>query len=466
MPVSANSSLRRGLSSLPAVAGTVLCFLLLTTSPLVAQAEPRADHLVLVSVDGFRPDFYLPGSSWPAPNIQQMARDGAHAEGVRGVFPSVTYPSHTTIVTGALPARHGVYYNQPFEPAGQTGRWYWHESAIQVGTLWDALRGAGRTTAAVSWPVTVGAPVDWFVPEVWSLDPNEDRLKPMREGSTPGLWQELEREATGQLNMRNFSAGYSTRDDTTGAIAAYILETHRPALIAIHLIKTDSAQHARGRESDDARRAVGGADRAIGAVRDAAERAGILDRTAFVITGDHGFVDLHTQVMPNVWLAEAGLHGTEPDRGEWRATFHTTGGAAFLHLRDTADGEAAASARAIIDGLPATTHRLFRVVERDELDRIGADPNVSFALAGTLGTSFGSDASGEPVRPTDGGTHGHFPTDFPEILTGFVGWGAGFEAGRTVHRMGLTDIADLIAMLLDVDFESPDGAPPLGVLTR
>lgn len=444
-------------------APAILGALVLAAVPLAAQ--PRADHVVLVSVDGFRPDFYLPGSSWPAPNIQQMARDGAHAEGVHGVFPSVTYPSHTTIVTGALPARHGVYYNRPFEPAGQTGHWYWHESAIQVPTLWDAVRAAGRETAAISWPVTVGAPIDLLVPEVYSLDPNVDRLLPMREGSTPGLWQELEREATGRLNLRNYSSSYITRDDTTGAIAAYVLETHRPALMALHLISTDRFQHEQGRESDVARRAVAGADRAIGAIRDAAERAGILDRTAFVITGDHGFVDLHTQVMPNVWLAEAGLHGTEPDRGTWRATFHATSGAAFLHLNDRADDAATAAVRDILAALPASIHRLFRVVERDELDAIGAAPNAPFALTGTLGVRFGSDASGDPVRPTDGGTHGFFPTDFPEILTGFVGWGAGFERGRTAHRMGLTDIADLIALLLRVDFESPDGAPPLGVLT-
>ena len=443
-------------------APAILGALFLVAVPLAAQ--PRADHVVLVSVDGFRPDFYVPGSSWPAPNVQQMARDGAHAEGVRGVFPSVTYPSHTTIVTGALPARHGVYYNRPFEPAGQTGHWYWHESAIQVPTLWDAVRAVGRKTAAISWPVTVGAPIDLLVPEVYSLDPNVDRLLPMREGSTPGLWQELEREATGRLNQRNYSSSYITRDDTTAAIAAYVLETHQPALIALHLITTDSAQHAHGRESDRARRAVAAADRAIGAIRDAAERAGILDRTAFVITGDHGFVDLHTQIMPNVWLAEAGLHGTEPDRGTWRATFHATSGAAFLHLNDRADDAATAAVRDILAALPASIHRLFRVVERDELDAIGAAPNAPFALTGTLGVRFGSDASGDPVRPTDGGTHGFFPTDFPEILTGFVGWGAGFEHSRTVHRMALTDIADLIALLLDIDFESPDGAPPLGVL--
>jgi len=460
---SASASFRHGLVRLVApVCG--LCVLLLTAVPLAAQ--PRADHVVLVSVDGFRPDFYLPGSSWPAPNIQQMARDGAHAEGVRGVFPTVTYPSHTTIVTGALPARHGIYYNRPFEPEGQTGEWYWFESSIQVDTLWDAVRAADKQTAAISWPVTVGAPIDRFVPETYSLDPNSDRLAPMREGTTAGLWQELEREATGRLNLRNYGAAYITRDDTTGAMAAYVLETHRPALLALHLITTDSAQHAHGRESDRARRAVGAADRAIGAVRDAAARAGILDRTAFVITGDHGFVDLHTQIMPNVWLAEAGLHGTEPDRGEWRATFHPSGGATFLHLRDAADEEALKAVRAILADLPQPTGRLFRIVERDELDEIGASPGVPFALTGALGVSFGSDATGDAIRPTDGGAHGFFPTDFPEILTGFVGWGAGFEAGRTVHRMGLTDIADLIAMLLDVDFESPDGAPPLGVLTR
>ena len=122
--------------------------------------------------------------------------------------------------------------------------------------------------------------------------------------------------------------------------------------------------------------------------------------------------------------------------------------------------------RSILAALPAPIRGLFRIVERDELDLIGAAPNAPFAVAGALGVSFGADASGAAIRPTDGGAHGFFPTDFPEILTGFVGWGAGIGAGRTVHRMGLTDIADLIAMLLDVDFESPDGAPPLGVLTQ
>ena len=110
--------------------------------------------------------------------IQQMAREGALAERVRGVFPTVTYPSHTTIVTGELPAKHGIYFNTPFVPEGQTGRWYWEEHAIQVPTLWDAVREHGGHTAAVSWPVTEGAPIDWFIPEVWDPSPASGRSAP------------------------------------------------------------------------------------------------------------------------------------------------------------------------------------------------------------------------------------------------------------------------------------------------
>nr|WP_287935683.1 ectonucleotide pyrophosphatase/phosphodiesterase [Algoriphagus sp.] len=142
-----------------------------------AQNQP-SQHVVLISIDGFRPDFYL-DPSWPAPNLQEMASQGARAEGVTGVFPSVTYPSHTTIVTGRTPAAHGIYYNSPFESGGQTGRWYWETEKIKVPTLWDAVRKAGMKSASFIWPVSVGAPIDYNLPEFWSLDDGFGRIEPM-----------------------------------------------------------------------------------------------------------------------------------------------------------------------------------------------------------------------------------------------------------------------------------------------
>src|SRR5918996_6346016 len=98
----------------------------------------QVDHLILVSIDAFRPEF-CQDETWPAPTMQQLAWEGAYASSVRSVFPALTYPAHTTIVTGALPARHGIYFNCPFEPDGQTGRWHWHAAAIRAPTLWDAI---------------------------------------------------------------------------------------------------------------------------------------------------------------------------------------------------------------------------------------------------------------------------------------------------------------------------------------
>jgi len=51
-----------------------------------------------------RPDFQRNSADWAAPTIQPMARGGVQALGVRGVFPTVTYPSHTTLITGGCGA--------------------------------------------------------------------------------------------------------------------------------------------------------------------------------------------------------------------------------------------------------------------------------------------------------------------------------------------------------------------------
>ncbi len=446
----------------PLVVITVLFLLLGASGAAAQQRGAPADHVVLISVDGLRPDFYL-DERWPAPTLQQMAREGAHAAGVRGVFPSVTYPSHTTLITGALPARHGIFYNTPFEPGGQTGRWYWEEADIRVPTLWDAVRAAGRRSASVGWPVSVGAPVDWNVPEVWALGENTDRIAPMRAATTPGLWEELEREATGRLTAADFNGDYLTREDRTGAIAAHGLETHRPALLTVPLIGTDHFQHEQGRDGPMVRRAVSAVDRAIGQIRDAAERAGIADRTAFVVTGDHGFVDIHTRVNPNVWLAAAGLTDTTASRGNWRASFHTSGGSAFLHLRRSGDRAATARVRAALESLSPGERRLFRIVERAELDRIGADPAAPLALAAAPGVSFAAGAAGPALAPATGGTHGYFP-EFPDIHTGFVGWGAGFRPGAVAPLLGMEDVAPVVADLLGLRFRAPDGVPSPGLL--
>jgi hypothetical protein len=107
--------------------------------------------------------------------------------------------------------------------------------------------------------------------------------------------------------------------------------------------------------------------------------------------------------------------------------------------------------------------RAFRIVERDELDVLGADPEAVFALSATAGFEFEDGATGAAIRPNAGMTHGHHP-DHPEMNTGFIGAGAGFQPGAVAPLLSLEDIAPLAAAVLGIEFDAPDGMLCPGLL--
>lgn len=435
-------------------------FLLFLSLTVLSQGTK---HVVLISIDGLRPDFYRE-EKWATPTLRRLVKEGVSADAVRGVFPSVTYPSHTTILTGALPARHGIYYNSPFESQGATGKWYWETSGIKVPTLWDAAKQAGLTTASVYWPVSVGAKVDYNIPEIWTLDKSLERTHPQRELSTPkGLYEEIEREATGKLNAEKLNSDYASADENGSRMVAYLIKKYKPNFLTFHIFAVDHAEHQDGRDGEHVRQAVASADHAVNNILEAIAQAGIKENTTVIVTGDHGFVDIHSSLAPNVWLAQNGLLSKEGNEVKWNAQFHTSGAAAFLMLKDKNDKATEQKVRQILQGLPDQQRKLFRIVEREELDKIGTDPAVALALAPIEGISMNSASTGEAIRPASGGTHGFFP-GFPHIHTGFIAAGSNVKQGKVVAQMGLEDIAPLVARLLNLNFKAPDGILYPGIL--
>ena len=102
--------------------------------------------LMLISIDGMRPDAVLDAArhGLKVPNLRAFVADGAYATGVHGVLPTLTYPSHMTLMTGTSPAKHGIYANTTFDPFGRNEHgWYWYAEDARVATLWDrGRRGA------------------------------------------------------------------------------------------------------------------------------------------------------------------------------------------------------------------------------------------------------------------------------------------------------------------------------------
>lgn len=429
----------------------LLFFAVSTVSTVSAQT---AEHVVIITVDGFRPDFYL-DSTWNAFNIRQLMPQGTYACGVNSDFPSITYPSHTTIVTGVMPVRHGIYYNSVFEPTGPTGKVYWNNSSIKVPTLWAAATARGLKVASLLWPVSADAPVLYDIPDIGSLGDSVREVYSKPAGFT----RELRENVFGGAAKINYG-----KDENTGRIAAYVIKKDKPALMTIHLFSVDHFQHEQGRSGPLVRAAVADADSAVGIIVAALKDAGIWDKTVIIVTGDHGFLTITETVNPNVWLAGAGLI-TDLKKDEWKAQFYSAGGSAYLYLKDKNDKETLGKVMRLLDTLPEAEKNFVRIIDRPELDRIGANPEVALALSGLSGASFGNEAAGPAVKPAHGGTHGYFP-DFREIQTGFVAHGPGIRQGGMITVMNLKDIAPTVAELLGIPFPSADGKVPEGLLGR
>jgi hypothetical protein len=410
-----------------------------------AQTQPLATHVVLITIDGSRPDFYL-DSGWHADNIRALMAEGAYAKGVNSVFPSMTYPSHTTIVTGVQPAKHGIYYN-----TGPGEKVYWNDSSIKVPTIWAAAKQKGMTVAALFWPVSADAPVDYNIPDIGSLGEKvrEQYSKPA------GFVDEVRAQVFGGVSHIEYG-----RDVNVARIAAYVIAKAKPNLMTIHLFSVDHNEHMQGREGDQVRAAVRGADSAVGIIVDAVKAAGIADSTVIIVTGDHGFMTVTKQVDPNVWLQQAGLI-TDLKQGQWRAMFYSVGGSSYLYTKDQ---DALLQVKRILRELPDTVKQYVRVIDKKELDKIGGNPEVGLALSGLNGVAFGNAVDGPAVRPGKGGQHGYFP-DFFEIRTGYVANGPGIRKGAVIEEMNQRDQAVIIARLLGLDFPSADGKVPRGLLS-
>ncbi|HLR38283.1 MAG TPA: ectonucleotide pyrophosphatase/phosphodiesterase [Chitinophagaceae bacterium] len=440
----------------------IIFFFVFCVSIFEAVHAQPSKHVVLITIDGLRPEFYL-DPSWGMVNLNIMKDEGVYAKGVNSVFPSLTLPAHTSLVTGLNPDKHGIYYNAPFRPTRNSNEWYWYYKDISTPTLWSIMEKEGMKTASVNWPVTIDAPIDYNIPVIKKK--GQTQVETVKPYSTPaGLFEEVEREATGRLEDAEFSKikDYIMQDQIMARIGAYLIREYKPAFTTIHLSVVDHFEHSEGRDGDMVRRAVSGVDRDIRTIVESIKRAGIEKNTTIIITGDHGHVNKHTIINPNVWLSEAGLI-KDVKNDDWEAQFQVAGGSAFLYLKNPEDTITLTKVKNILKGLPKSERKFFRLINKKSLLDKGGDPNAVLALSTINGYAFGGAWTGDVYKPTHGATHGHFP-DFKEIQTGFIAYGAGIRPGKYIDEMNLTDITPMIAYLLGLDFPSADGTLIRGVL--
>lgn len=409
----------------------------------VVSAQTPARHVVVISLDGLRPEFYLDAAS-PVPALRALVKAGSVARAAEAVFPSVTYPGHATIATGVRPARHGVGFNVMFDPKGGRSRWYEEAADLKAPPLWDWARAAGLTTAAVSWPSTLGARVDWLLPER-DYHARPDPLPLLLAASTPGMFDRL-----GITPRPDMFKDVTEWDAFLAKTAGALIRRERPRLLLLHLVQLDVVQHRGGRDSEALPAALARIDGHVASLRQALADAGLTDRAVVVVTGDHGFADARATVYPNEVLARAGLGGCAWDGPGWRATAHVTGGSAGVFVTDVA------AARLAETALRAEARDRYTVLTRAELDTLGAMPGAALGITGAPGWLVSGSCGRGITAAGRGGQHGYLPSR-PEMATGFIAAGPGVRSGVVLERIRLVDVAPTVASLLGLTPPAVEG---------
>jgi predicted AlkP superfamily phosphohydrolase/phosphomutase len=422
-------------------------------------AQTARVPVILLSVDGLKPDYVIEADrhGLQIPNLRRLVSDGAYATGVTGVTPTVTYPSHTTLVTGVAPARHGILNNGPFDPLGTNANgWYWYAEDIEVPTLWDVAGEAGLVTANVDWPVTVGARIRHNIVQYWHGAPAEDR-KLLRALSTPGLLDEAERD------LGAYPAGYqyTLADDAKRArFVAWMIETKRPDFLTAYFSSLDEEQHHTAPYSKPTFETLEGLDTLVGQVRAAAERT-YGPRFVLSVVSDHGHILADRELHLNAALQQAGLIDVNP-QGKvtaWRAFAWLAGGSAGVVVQDARDTAVRAQVQAVLRRLaddPA--NGIDRLVQEQDRLALGGYPTASFVVGLRPGFRTGSAVTGPSVRPAAaaGGTHGYLPGP-RDMEASFFIVGDGIPAGRNLGALDMRDVAPTLAARMGVALPQAEG---------
>jgi len=420
--------------------------------------QPQHTPVVLISIDGLKPEYVLgaDGHGLKIPNLRRLLKEGTYATGVHGVVPTVTYPSHTTLITGVSPAKHGVYANTTFDPLHRNfGGWYWYAEDIKVPTLWDAAREAGLTTANVHWPVSVGAQITWNLPQYWRAGTADDR-KLLRRLATPGLLDTLEKELGAYADGIDESID---GDENRARFAARLLELKHPDFATIYLTALDHEEHASGPFSAQSNATLERIDAALGRILDAVQRT-YGGRAVVCVVSDHGFAPTSKALQLGVAFRNAGLieFGEKEQIKSWKAMIWGAGGSEAIILQDKNDAATKTKVAELLAKLAADpANGIDRIVPEEELHARGGFPEATFLVALRPGYVTGENVTGELVTAsTSKGMHGYWP-DEAEMNASFFLLGPGWPE-HAVGEIDMRAIAPTLARVMGLqlpDAESP-----------
>lgn len=392
--------------------------------------------LILLSLDAlFDRDLSLLG---PDAFLTNWLRHAAVCTQVKTVFPALTYPAHTTLMTGCDPVDHGIGQNMPFQPdvADDLRVWYLDAANIRRETLFTAVRKAGGTCASMLWPVTCRCPdIRWNFPEAHTVRGENQVMKMLQCGSAPWILQmELlhgrKRPSIAEPHLSDYAA----------TLVQDVMKAHRPTLTAAHLIDLDDHRHRFGTDSAEARAAISRLNDRVEQIWHAMQHTSGYEDGLLALVSDHGQADVNRTVCLTELLESNNLGGS--------VTVQSNGMSAYLYPKGGNVTEA-------INWLMshATMAGISRVYRREELDDMHAVKGPLYAVEAAAGVVF-SDMLPEAKR--EKATHGFGPGHPAENCL-FAVRGRGIREGAILPAMPMRDVAPTLAELMGTPLPQATG---------
>lgn len=405
------------------------------------------------------------------PNFSKIMEKRAEVERVTTIYPSITYPAHTSILTGCRPGKHGIYNNHPLKTyKDRIGHWYLYSKSIQVEDLFAAAKRAGCSTAAVYWPITGCNPnIDYIIDEYFFYYPNEGAEEAFaRLGAGEEALQAV------RENMHRFPTTRgskelqitSTFDDFIMGCTCSLIRNQQPDVLLVHNCYMDSHRHHYGVFGDKTKECLDMLDVWLGEVYQAMVDAGVYEDTNFVILSDHGQMDFTRRIKMNVLLQRGGLLDVAPDGTlyDWQAYAQSNGMSATIHLRDHNNLTLRQRVYEYLKQLAAEGVWGFKQVYTvDEVrERYGTYGAFSYMVETDGDTAFSDDwlePVESPVVLTDYrlgyATHGYEPEKGPQPV--FMGRGPAFKEGAMIAKASVVDEAPTLAKILGQEMPQAEG---------
>lgn len=420
--------------------------------------------VVIISIDGFPADA-LWNIEAPVPFLRSLASNGSWAHAMIASNPTVTWPNHTSLVTGVHPEKHSLLLNaqiiRPDEgriPVSRDGRKDKYD-LVAVPTLYDIAYGAGLRTAEVNWPGTRNASTlhDSFPDTPDNVTHITPRLR--NELIDLGI---LDDETPSAL-WRHSPVG---RDLVWTETANHLIRTRKPHVLLLHLLNVDGTHHRYGVNTNPGFTALGLADAHVKMVVETLKEEGIYEQTTLFIVSDHGFINTPKTIFPNVLLHQHELIQISGDGNfeSGRAQAQTMGGSAMIYLDDPSDEEL----RNQITEIFQNTEGILRVVQPEQFPDYGLPMPEDNEQMGDIfiAADYGYALNGS-LRPElpmvdtveYGLTYGHhgFITDLKQMETLFIAYGRGIKSGVVLDEVDNRSVAPTAAHLLGLQFETADG---------